>query len=134
MASQKTPDEFLEMVDFYIQAKIKKAEEAASHFTSQHDVSIELKKSYTSFIIPCLIGARNDIKEVLKEPEVNNHNAEGAFSLLIYCIYKRSIKAETLKENCTDPIILAGLNLIQGVCADLMQEIKELLNYYNIRE
>ncbi|WP_373529180.1 hypothetical protein [Nostoc sp.] len=126
MAYQNTPDEFLQMIDLYIQAKVTKAEEIASQFTSQNDVSIELKKSYTSFIIPCMIGARNDIKEVLKESEVNNHNAGEAFGILIYYITRRSMRMGDLKENCTDPIILAGLNLVQGVSVDLISEISAL--------
>jgi hypothetical protein len=127
MTYQKTRNEFLEMVDFYIQAKIKKAEEAASQFTSENDASIALKESYTLRIIPCLIWAKNDIQEVLKESEVNNYDAEEAFVLLIYYITLRSSKTlEAMKENYTDPIILARINLMQGIYSDLISEISAL--------
>ncbi|WP_052149888.1 hypothetical protein [Aphanizomenon flos-aquae] len=118
---------FLTIVDLHIRIKITKSEEAASQFTSQNDVSIALKESYTLYIIPCLIGIRKSIKEVIKESNGNNYNAKEAFSSLIFIINKEINQIEILKQKCVDPIMLAGLNLRQGICADVIEEIEPML-------
>ncbi|KOP22817.1 hypothetical protein AMR41_29420 [Hapalosiphon sp. MRB220] len=40
----RSTSDFLMLVDIYVGAKIKKAEEVASNFTSQNDYSIAIKK------------------------------------------------------------------------------------------
>jgi hypothetical protein len=127
MVHLRTTNDFLTIVDLHIRIKITKSEEAASQFTSQNDVSIALKESYTLYIIPCLIGIRKSIEEVIKESNGNNYNAKEAFSSLIFIINKEINQIEILKQKCVDPIILAGLNLRQGICADVIEEIEPML-------
>ncbi|MBO1065133.1 MULTISPECIES: hypothetical protein [Nostocales] len=127
MVHLRTTNDFLTIVDLHIRIKITKSEEAASQFTSQNDVSIALKESYTLYIIPCLIGIRKSIEEVIKESNGNNYNAKEAFSSLIFIINKEINQIEILKQKCVDPIMLAGLNLRQGICADVIEEIEPML-------
>ncbi|MDB9455438.1 hypothetical protein [Dolichospermum circinale] len=127
MVSLRNTSNFLAIVDLHIQVKITKSEEAASQFTSQNDISIALKESYTLYIIPCLIGVRKSIKEVLKESRVNNYNAKEAFEQLTSIIKQEINQIESLKQKCVDPVMLAGLSLRQGICADVIEEIEPML-------
>lgn len=128
MTLLKTTSEFLTVADIYIRVKITKAEEAASQFTSQNDYYISLKKSYTSYIIPCLLGIRKFIEEVLEESNIKNYDAKEAFDLLIFKIEQKHIQIEALKQNSTDPIVMAGLSLVQGVYKDVIEEIEPILH------
>ncbi|WP_066377956.1 hypothetical protein [Anabaena sp. CA = ATCC 33047] len=127
MVSLRNTSDFLTIVDLYIQVKITKSEEAALQFTSENDVSIALKESYTLYIIPCLIGIRKSIEEVLKESRANKYNAKEAFNRLISIIKQEINQIENLKQKCADPIMLAGLSLRQGICADVIEEIEPML-------
>jgi hypothetical protein len=127
MVSLRNTSDFLAIVDLHIQVKITKSEEAASQFTSQNDVSIALKESYTLYIIPCLIGVRKSIEKVLKESRMNNYNAKEAFKQLTFIIKQEINQIESLKQKCADPIMLAGLSLRQGICADVIEEIEPML-------
>ena len=125
--SLRSSSDFLIIVDIHIFNKMVLAEEYASNFTSQNDLSISIKDSYKRFIIPCLLGIRKLVEENSKISKEKNYDAKETHDSLIFDIFRKSVQIQELKEKSIDPVLMAELCLIQGVYADVMEEIGHLL-------
>ncbi len=123
MTSLRTTSDFLIIADMHVLNKITAAKEHGSSFTSETNLSISIKDSFERFIIPCLLGIRKTIEQASEISKEKNYDAKEAHDLLIFGIFTKSVQLQELKEKSIDPIVVAGLSLSQGICADVMEEI-----------
>jgi hypothetical protein len=133
ITSPRNCSDFLIMVDTYISTKITVAEGHAAQFSSQSNLSIHIKDSFESYMIPCLLGVRKVIEqtaEILMDGKLKgeSYDARHAYALVASFLETKNMDLEKIKKGLTNPIEIAGVELIQGIHIDTIKEIKPMIN------
>ena len=127
--SVRSSRDFLIMVDMYIEAKITRVQRDASNFTSQDELSLSIQNMYKVYMIPCLFAVKRMIQmvpEALSGEDLKHtiDDARYACILLISYIEQKKKDLEDIKQQSVNPAQIEGINLIQGVYTDIVDEIR----------
>ncbi|MEA5603725.1 hypothetical protein [Nostoc sp. UHCC 0252] len=133
ITSIRNCSDFLIMVDIHISAKITVAKGHAAQFSSQSNLSAHIKDSLENYMIPCLLWVRGVIEqtaEILRDGQLKgeSYDARHAYALVASFLETKNMDLEKIKEGITEPAVIAGMGLIQGIYIDIIEEMKPMTN------